>query len=81
MDKFVLKSNYKPMGDQPQAIDSLANGVLDGDKEQVLLGVTGSGKPLLWPILSKRSTVPRLSLHITRRLRHSCAVSSRSFSG
>lgn len=44
MDKFVLKSNYKPMGDQPQAIDSLANGVLDGDKEQVLLGVTGSGK-------------------------------------
>ena len=32
------------MGDQPQAIDSLANGVLDGDKEQVLLGVTGSGK-------------------------------------
>ena len=37
MDKFVLKSNYKPMGDQPQAIDSLANGVLDGDKEQVLL--------------------------------------------
>lgn len=81
MDKFVLKSNYKPMGDQPQAIDSLANGVLDGDKEQVLLGVTGSGKPLLWQILSKRSTDPRLSLRITRRLRHSCAVSSRSFSG
>ena len=48
MDKFVLKSNYKPMGDQPQAIDSLANGVLDGDKEQVLLGVTGSGKNLYY---------------------------------
>lgn len=79
MDKFVLKSNYKPMGDQPQAIDSLANGVLDGDKEQVLLGVTGSGKTFTILILSKRSTAPRLSLHITRHLRHSCAVSSRSF--
>ena len=51
MDKFVLKSNYKPMGDQPQAIDSLANGVLNGDKEQVLLGVTGSGKTFKWQTL------------------------------
>ena len=79
MDKFVLKSNYKPMGDQPQAIDSLANGVLDGDKEQVLLGVTGSGKTFTMANIIERSTDPRLSLRITRRLRHSCAVSSRSF--
>ncbi|MCM1298296.1 MAG: excinuclease ABC subunit UvrB [Firmicutes bacterium] len=44
MDKFELHSDYKPMGDQPAAIEALANGVLNGDKEQVLMGVTGSGK-------------------------------------
>ena len=44
MDKFVLKSEYKPTGDQPEAIARLTEGVLRGDKEQVLLGVTGSGK-------------------------------------
>ncbi|MDE6968090.1 MAG: excinuclease ABC subunit UvrB [Clostridia bacterium] len=44
MEKFQLESKYKPCGDQPQAIESLANGVLDGLKTQVLLGVTGSGK-------------------------------------
>ena len=44
MDKFVLHSAYKPTGDQPQAIDKLIEGLNRGDKEQVLLGVTGSGK-------------------------------------
>lgn len=44
MDKFVLHSEYKPTGDQPEAIDKLTKGVLAGDREQVLLGVTGSGK-------------------------------------
>ena len=47
MDKFKLVSKYKPTGDQPQAIDALVKGVLDGDKEQTLMGVTGSGKTLL----------------------------------
>ncbi len=41
---FDLKSKYKPTGDQPLAIKSLTEGVLDGLKTQVLLGVTGSGK-------------------------------------
>jgi excinuclease ABC subunit B len=41
---FVLKSDYLPCGDQPQAIDALARGVRDGAKDQVLLGITGSGK-------------------------------------
>ena len=41
---FELVSPYKPTGDQPQAIEKLTNGVLRGDKGQVLLGVTGSGK-------------------------------------
>ncbi len=43
-EKFVLKSPYKPAGDQPQAINSLVEGIEDGLKDQVLLGVTGSGK-------------------------------------
>lgn len=43
-DKFILKSNYKPSGDQPQAIEKLTEGILKGYKHQVLLGVTGSGK-------------------------------------
>ena len=62
MDKFVLKSNYKPMGDQPQAIDSLANGVLDGDKEQVLLGVTGSGKTFTMANIIEKVNRPTLIL-------------------
>lgn len=44
MDKFELHSEYKPTGDQPEAIAALSEGVLRGDKEQTLLGVTGSGK-------------------------------------
>ena len=44
MDKFVLKSNFKPTGDQPQAIKTLTEGILRGEKGQTLLGVTGSGK-------------------------------------
>ena len=44
MDKFVLKSEFQPRGDQPRAIEELSQGVLRGDRHQVLLGVTGSGK-------------------------------------
>lgn len=44
MEKFKLVSNYKPAGDQPQAINELVHGVSEGKEHQVLLGVTGSGK-------------------------------------
>ncbi len=44
MAKFVLKSDYVPRGDQPQAITELCEGIQRGDGHQVLLGVTGSGK-------------------------------------
>ncbi len=44
MDKFKLKSEYQPTGDQPQAIKALAEGIRRGDREQTLMGVTGSGK-------------------------------------
>ena len=42
--KFQVVSDYKPTGDQPQAIEKLSNGILSGEKYQTLLGVTGSGK-------------------------------------
>src|SRR5690625_8048285 len=41
---FKLESTYQPTGDQPEAIKNLSAGIMDGDKAQVLLGVTGSGK-------------------------------------
>jgi excinuclease ABC subunit B len=42
--KFQVVSEYKPTGDQPQAIEKLATGIINGEKYQTLLGVTGSGK-------------------------------------
>ena len=42
--KFQVISAYEPTGDQPQAIEKLSNGILNGEKYQTLLGVTGSGK-------------------------------------
>ncbi len=44
MERFVLKSDYRPTGDQPEAIERLVEGINAGLREQVLLGVTGSGK-------------------------------------
>ena len=44
MEGFKLVSNYQPTGDQPKAIDALVNSINSGNKEQTLLGVTGSGK-------------------------------------
>ena len=43
-DKFILHSKFQPTGDQPEAIEKLTKGIENGLKEQVLLGVTGSGK-------------------------------------
>jgi excinuclease ABC subunit B len=44
MSEFQIQSDFKPQGDQPQAIDGLVQGLGNGDKHQVLLGITGSGK-------------------------------------
>ena len=48
MDKFKIHSEYKPTGDQPEAIEALANGIKDGKKFQTLLGVTGSRKNIYY---------------------------------
>ena len=44
MDRFVLHSDLKPMGDQPQAIEALTKGFEEGNQVETLVGVTGSGK-------------------------------------
>ena len=44
MDVFKVHSEFEPTGDQPQAIEKLAEGILSGKKAQTLMGVTGSGK-------------------------------------
>ena len=43
-EKFQIESPFEPAGDQPQAIDELCRGLEEGQRNQVLLGVTGSGK-------------------------------------
>ena len=60
MNEFKLVSEYKPAGDQPQAIDRLSVGVLRGDKAQVLLGVTGSGKTYTMAKVIERVQKPTL---------------------
>jgi len=62
MDKFILKSPYKPTGDQPQAIEKLVKGVLNGEKEQILLGVTGSGKTFTMANIIEQVNRPTLVL-------------------
>ncbi len=62
MEKFKLVSPYKPTGDQPEAIDKLVEGINRGDKEQVLLGVTGSGKTFTMANVIERVNRPTLVL-------------------
>src|SRR6478609_3298152 len=58
--KFALKSEFKPMGDQPRAIAELTAGVLRGEKHQTLLGVTGSGKTFTMAQLVNKVQRPTL---------------------
>ena len=60
MDKFELVSTYQPTGDQPQAIEKLTEGVLDGIRTQVLVGVTGSGKTFTMANIIKNVNRPTL---------------------
>ena len=62
MDRFKLVSPYRPMGDQPEAIDSLVMGLENGLDEQVLLGVTGSGKTFTMANVIARLNRPTLVL-------------------
>ena len=60
MDQFVLKAPYAASGDQPQAIEALAEGIRAGLKDQILLGVTGSGKTFTMASVIEKVQMPTL---------------------
>ncbi len=62
MTQFKLTSKYQPSGDQPKAINQLTNGLGQGDKEQTLLGVTGSGKTFTMANIVQNTQKPTLVL-------------------
>ena len=62
MNKFNIHSKFKPMGDQPKAIDSLTGGIEEGRKFQTLLGVTGSGKTYTMANIIERVQKPTIVL-------------------
>jgi len=62
MDKFILHSNFSPTGDQPEAIEELVKGLNNGETEQTLLGVTGSGKTFTMANVLARVNRPALVL-------------------
>src|SRR5436189_6216797 len=66
--EFKIISDFKPTGDQPEAINQLTEGVLRGDKAQTLLGVTGSGKTFTIANVVERIQRPTLVLSHNKTL-------------
>ena len=79
MDKFKLHSSFKPTGDQPQAIDKLAAGVEAGLRDQVLLGVTGSGKTFTMANIIEKVNRPTLVLAHNKTLAAQLCTEFREF--
>ncbi len=79
MDKFELRSEYKPTGDQPEAIAALSKGILRGDKEQTLLGVTGSGKTFTMANIIANVNKPTLVLAHNKTLAAQLCAEFREF--
>lgn len=65
---FNLQSDYKPAGDQPEAIEALSRGILDGETHQTLLGVTGSGKTFTLANVIERTQKPTLVISHNKTL-------------
>lgn len=68
MKKFKLNSPYKPLGNQPKAINSLVDGINKGEKEQTLLGVTGSGKTFTMANVIEKVQKPTLVISHNKTL-------------
>ena len=79
MDKFKLVSPYAPMGDQPEAIEQLVRGIENGIDEQVLLGVTGSGKTFTMASVIERLNRPTLVLAHNKTLAAQLCAEFREF--
>ena len=78
-DKFILKSEYQPTGDQPAAIDALVRGIEAGERAQTLLGVTGSGKTFTMANVIARLNRPTLVLAHNKTLAAQLCTEFRSF--
>ncbi len=65
---FKLKSSYQPAGDQPEAIDQLVKGLRNNEKQQVLLGVTGSGKTFTMANVIEQVQLPTLVISHNKTL-------------
>ncbi len=79
MDKFILKSDYTPTGDQPAAIDGLVRGIEAGKRAQTLLGVTGSGKTFTMANVIARANRPTLILEPNKTLAAQLCSEFRAF--
>ncbi|MBR4032853.1 MAG: excinuclease ABC subunit UvrB [Clostridia bacterium] len=79
MDRFKLKSEYKPTGDQPQAIEELVRGLREGKKMQTLLGVTGSGKTFTMANVIEQINKPTLVLAHNKTLAAQLCTEFREF--
>ena len=79
MDHFELVAPYQPTGDQPQAIEELVQGLQSGEKEQTLLGVTGSGKTFTMANVIARVNRPTLVLAHNKTLAAQLCSEFRSF--
>ena len=78
-EKFELVSSYQPTGDQPQAIETLVEGVERGDRCQTLLGVTGSGKTFTMANVIAKCNRPTLVLAHNKTLAAQLCTEFRSF--
>ena len=76
---YDLRSNYKPQGDQPQAIEALSQGINNGLRHQVLLGVTGSGKTFTMANIIKNTGRPALIIAHNKTLAAQLAAEFREF--
>ena len=76
---FKIHSDYKPTGDQPKAIDALAEGIRSGMHHQTLLGVTGSGKTFTMANLIEKVQKPTLVIAHNKTLAYQLASEFREF--
>ncbi len=79
MDKFQLVSDFSPTGDQPEAIDALVNGIKNGDRDQTLIGVTGSGKTFTMANVIARANRPAIILEPNKTLAAQVCSEMREF--
>ncbi len=79
MERFDLVSDFKPTGDQPEAISALVDGLKRGDRDQTLIGVTGSGKTFTMANIIAQSNRPAIILEPNKTLAAQVCSEMREF--